>query len=66
MAMPKPKEVLMEALQALPDDATYEDIEYHLFVRARIEEGRRAVREGRVIPNEEVKPRLAEWRKRAP
>jgi predicted transcriptional regulator len=63
--MAKPKEVLLEALQALPDDATYEDIEYHLFVRARVEEGRRAVQEGRVAPHEEVKERLAEWRTRA-
>jgi predicted transcriptional regulator len=63
--MAKPKEVLLEALQALPDDASYEDIEYHLFVRARVAEGRRAVREGRVVPHAEVKKRLAEWRRRA-
>jgi len=47
--MAMPKEVLLEALQALPDDASYEDIEYHLFVRARVAEGRRAVREGRLV-----------------
>ena len=47
-----------------PDDATFEDIEYHLYVRARIEEGRRAVLEGRSVPHDEVKRQLAEWRKR--
>ena len=63
--MASPKETLLEALHALPDDATYEDIEYHLFVRARVEEGRRAVGEGRVVGHDDVKERLAEWRKRA-
>jgi predicted transcriptional regulator len=63
--MAKPKEVVLEALQALPDDASYEDIEYHLFVRARIAEGRRAAAEGRVVPHAEVKEQIAAWRKRA-
>jgi predicted transcriptional regulator len=62
--MASPKQVLLETLQGLPDDATFEDIEYHLYVRARIEEGRRAVQEGRVVPHDEVKRQLAEWRKR--
>ena len=62
--MASPKQVLLETLKGLPDDATFEDIEYHLYVRARIEEGRRAVLEGRSVPHDEVKRQLAEWRKR--
>ena len=62
--MATPKQVLLEALQGLPDDATFEDIEYHLYVRARLEEGLRAVSEGRVVPHREVKRQLGEWRKR--
>jgi len=62
--MATPKQVLLEALQGLPDNATFEDIEYHVYVRARLEEGRRAVRESRVVPHDEVKRQLAEWRKR--
>ena len=63
--MASPKQVFLEAVQALPDDASFEDIEYHLYVRARIEEGLRAADEGRVVPHEEVKLRMAEWRQRA-
>lgn len=63
--MTTPKQLVLEAVQALPDDATFEDIEYHLHVRARIEEGLRAADEGRVVPHEEVKRRMAEWRHRA-
>lgn len=62
--MANPKQVLLEALQGLPDSATFEDIEYHVYVRARLEEGRRAVQEGRVAPHDDVKRQLAEWRKR--
>lgn len=61
--MATPKQLVLEALQGLPDDATFADIEYHLYVRARLEEGRRAVQEGRVVPHDEVKRRLATWRK---
>ncbi len=63
--MATPKQVILEAVQALPDDATFEDIEYHLYVRARVEEGLRAADEGRVVSHEEAKRRMAEWRQRA-
>lgn len=62
--MATPKQVVLEALQALPDDASFEDIEYHLYVRARVEEGLRSADEGRVVPHEEVQRRMAEWWKR--
>jgi len=60
-----PKQVFLDALHSLPDNATFEEIEYHLYVRARIEEGLRAADQGRVIPHEQVKLQFAEWRKRA-
>lgn len=63
--MATPKQVVLDAVQALGDDATFEEIEYVLHVRARIEEGLRAADEGRVVPHEEVKRRMAEWRLRA-
>jgi predicted transcriptional regulator len=64
--MATPKEVVLEAVKSLPEDATFEDIEYHLFVRSRLEEGLRALADGRTVPHEEVKKQIAEWRKRAP
>ena len=63
--MATPKQVVLEAVQSLPDDASFEDVEYLLYVRARIEEGLRAADEGRLVPHEEVKRRMAEWRQRA-
>ena len=63
--MATPKQVFLEAVQALPEDASFADIEYHLYVRGRNEDGLRAADEGRVVPHEEVKLRMAEWRQRA-
>ncbi len=62
--MATPKQVVLEAVQALPEDASYEDIEYTLFVRSRVEEGLRAAAEGRVVPHEQAKRQMAEWRRR--
>jgi predicted transcriptional regulator len=46
-------------LDNLPEDATLEQIQYHLYVLQKIEEGQRAIDEGRVIPHEEVARRMA-------
>ena len=62
--MATPKQVVLEAVQALPEDASYEDIEYTLFVRSRVEEGLRAAAKDRVVSHEQAKRQMAEWRRR--
>ena len=42
----------------LPDDATWDDLLYEIYVRQSIEEGLRAADEGRTIPVAEVRRRL--------
>lgn len=53
------KEQVQELLHALPDDATWEQVQYEIYVRAKIAEGRKAVDEGRTVPHEEVVKRFA-------
>lgn len=55
------KEEVRRMLEALPDDASFEDIQYHIYVREKIELGRRAVREGRVVSEEEAERRMSRW-----
>ncbi len=43
------KEQAIELIRSLPDDCTLEDIQYHLYVRAKVERGIRAIDEGRVV-----------------
>jgi len=48
-------------LESLPDDASLEDIQYHLYVLEKVKRGvERAEREG-VIEQREVKTRLGKW-----
>jgi predicted transcriptional regulator len=48
-------------LDALPEEASLEDIQYHLYVLQRIERGREDVAAGRVVSQDDVEQRLARW-----
>jgi len=55
------KDAVIEMLRRLPDDATLEDIEYHVSVMARVEEGLQAIDEGRTVTQDEVERLMDEW-----
>ena len=56
------KDQVQQILEILPEDASLEDIQYHIYVRQMIEEGIADAEAGRVIPHEEVERRLTKWR----
>lgn len=59
--MGSPKDEVSSLLAKLSDDASYEDIQYHLYVLEKVKRGlQRADAEG-AIPNEEAKARLGKW-----
>jgi predicted transcriptional regulator len=55
------KQDVRRILDRLPDEASLEDIHYHLYVLQRISRGREDVGAGRVLPQDEVEQRLARW-----
>ncbi len=55
-----PVAAALEVLGNIPQDCTWEDVLYHLEVRQKIEEGLRAIEEGRVTDHEEVFAKLLE------
>ena len=55
------KEEVNELLEQLPEDASLEDIQYHIYVRQKIQKGLEAARQGKVIPQEEVETRMPRW-----
>ena len=59
--MPTMKQLALQWIQLLPDDCTFDDIRYHLYVREKVEAGLQDADEGRVIPHAEVKRRMSEW-----
>ena len=55
------KELALNTIQELPDDASFNEIEERIRVLAAIEKGREDVRAGNVVPHEEVRDLLKEW-----
>ena len=59
MSTPKAEVELM--LQALPEETSYEDIQYHLYVLEKVKRGlERAETEG-AVSHENAKARLGKW-----
>jgi predicted transcriptional regulator len=58
MAQTQTKEVVRQLLDRLPDDCTIEDVQYHLYVIASVEQGRAEITAGQGIPHEQVKAEL--------
>lgn len=55
------KQDVERMLGQLPDDATLDDIEYHLYVLKKIRNGIRRYEEQGGIPQEEVKEQVQQW-----
>jgi len=56
------KDQVQKILEILPDDASLEDIQYHIYVRQKVERGLADVDAGRVLSHADVERRLAKWR----
>ncbi len=52
--MESAKEEALKVISKLPEQSSWDDIMYELYVLAKIEEGERAIREGRIVSHEEV------------
>ena len=55
------KQEVAQLLTQLPDDATLEDIQYHLYVLEKIQRGRADIVAGRSYTQEQARERLAKW-----
>ena len=58
--MPTPgiKEEAHRLIEELPDDATWEELEYTIHVRRKIEAGQKSLDEEEALSTEEVRKRL--------
>ena len=52
------KEEARRLVERLPEDATWEDIQYEVYVRRAIEAGLKDSREGRTVPLAEARQRF--------
>lgn len=58
------KDEVRKLLDVLPDGASLEDIQYHLYVRQKIERGLQDVETGRVLTQQELERQIAKWLER--
>lgn len=57
------KREALELIQQLPDDSSFEDIQYHLYVREKVEGGMHDLKKRRVVSQREVERRMKKWLK---
>jgi hypothetical protein len=55
------KQEVLRILERLPDDASLEDIQYHIYVRQKIDHGLEDVEAGRTLSEEEFDRRMEKW-----
>ena len=48
-------------IDRLPDDCDIDDIQYHLYVMKKVQNGLEAIEDGRVLHQEEAEKRLNKW-----
>jgi predicted transcriptional regulator len=59
--MANAKDTVLDLVKGLPEDATLEDIQYHLFVLQRVGRGLKQVEEGRMLSEAEMEERFSKW-----
>ena len=55
------KQEVSKLITRLPEDCTLEDIQYHLYVLQKIEQGLQDAEEGQVYTQKEVEKMLSKW-----
>lgn len=55
------KDQVRRILDRLPDDSSYQEIEYSLYLHRKVEQGLADLEQGRLVDQEEVEKRMARW-----
>ena len=53
------KKEAKKILNNLPDEASWDDLMYEMYIRKKIDEGIKAADEGKILSHEEVKKRFS-------
>ena len=55
------KEELRNLLEQLPDDVSLEQIQYHIYVKQKVQRSLDAAGRGEILSQEEVEARMEKW-----
>jgi len=61
MSMKPAKQEIQELLSELPEDVSFDDIQYHIYVRQKIERGLNDVESGHILTEKDFDRRMARW-----
>jgi predicted transcriptional regulator len=59
--MDRPIEEVRRLLETLPPEASFEDIQYHIYVQQAIRRGLEASERGELVEQDEIERRMAKW-----
>ena len=59
--METPVDEVRRLLDTLPAEASFEDIQYHIYVQQAIRRGLEAAERGELVEQDEVERRMAKW-----
>jgi hypothetical protein len=60
--MPTTEKFKAESLiKKLPDESTFEDIQYHLYVAGKLKNARQQIKDGKIHSQTEAEQRLEKW-----
>jgi len=57
------KERIKEFIDKMPENSTFEDIQYSIYVQSKIQKGLDAANNGDVLSQEDVEKRIEKWLK---
>ena len=57
------KREALELIEQLPDNSSLEDIQYHLYVREKVEHGLRDLKSKQILSQKEAERRMKKWLK---
>ncbi len=55
------KDEVRQMLETLPDDCTYEDIQYHLYVIEKVQKGLKRAEEEKALSHDQAKEKMHKW-----
>jgi predicted transcriptional regulator len=55
------KEAVRRLLDELPEEASLEDIQYHIYVQQAVRRGLEAADRGELVDQEEIERRMSKW-----
>ena len=60
-AMSSVRDEARKLVEQLPDGASWDDLMYQIYVRQKIDAGRKAIAEGRFVTQEQLEKQIAAW-----